>query len=358
MIEILQALRLRTHPFRPLEDAAGQPFNDPDLLLKPLDPLQDARLKYFYFDHYLWQGSIRNISPNTAFVTFPTKAEMVNQGPLMVLISGSDNTGRESLRNLILHRIGTDFGPPVPIQATLAGLNHAQNIRSIAEIFLFTYNQYEPAPALAVLQPPFDGQTGQANVGAANNYSTLFQIWRNSVALSSKRPLVLLLDGTESHDLWRAVYDSTSHLFRFIIVMTKNEAHANACYTGLGGKNRVLIKAKPLGPQHAEEYLAARLASERVDPPGSQQPLMPFSQNALEVLYEPGATFKKDDKVEWPIGWLNETFSAVMDDHLATLNTRLKELRQLGHDVSDINPNELMIDAALVRAVRKRLYQS
>jgi hypothetical protein len=82
---------------------------------------------------------------------------------------------------------------------------------------------------------------------------------------------------------------------------------------------------------------------------------MPFSQTALDVLYEEGSTFKPGDQIEWSIGWLNETFSAVMDDHLATLDNRLQTLRQQGKDISDLPPAELLIGAEIVRAARRRL---
>jgi hypothetical protein len=353
MSEILGALKLRTHPFRPKADAAGQPFDDPDLLLKPLDPRLDPRLAEFYFDHYDWQGSIRQIRSGT-FTNFPTQKEMVNRGPMMILITGADNTGRESLRNLILHEIGSQFGNPLLVKATLDTFNAAENIKLIATLFLSAYRREEALPPHALLRESFDEQAGEKDPGARNNYSTLFQLWRDDVLPACKRPLVLLAEGGDSHDLWRQIYESTSHLFRFVIVTTKNEPHANACYLGLSGKNRVLVKAKLLGQQWAREYLAARLADER---PAAAAPddLTPFSQEALNALYEPGIKFKPGDAIEWSIGWLNETFSAIVDSHVSAL---LDLVEKQGKVLEDLEPDELLIKADAVRAARNRLNQT
>jgi hypothetical protein len=358
MDTILNALRLRTHPFRPDVDATGAPFNDPDILLKPLDPLVDPRLMNFYFDHYNWLGTIRDISPTDGFVTFPNKAQLGNLGPMIVLITGSDNTGRESLRNLILHKIASEFGAPLTIPAVLTSLNISDNIRSVATIFLYNYNLHEPKPAMDQLQRPFDLQTGEADVGKRDNYSTLFQIWRTFIQPVCTRPMVLLVEGVGNHDLWRAIYNSTSHVFRFIIVMTKEEAHAMACYKGLEGKNRVLIKAKPLGQETTRAYLAKRLGDERLGAVAGAPDLTPFTPNAVNALFEEGSTYKEGDLIEWSIGWLNETFSAVLDDHIAALNQRLQALQQQGGDLADLTQGELLIGPETIRATRKRLNQS
>jgi hypothetical protein len=358
MNQILEALKLRTHPFRPLVDSTGEPFLDADVLLKPLDPQRDPRLINFYFDHYDWQGSIGHISKNSAFNNFPSRTDIQNHGPLITLITGSDNTGRESLRNLILYKIATQFGPPLTVRAALKSLNIADNIRTVATLFMYAYRRQEAQPTFQDLKAIFDEQAGEANVGVKDNYSTLFQIWREDVLPYCQRPLVLLVEDGDNHDLWRAIYDSTSELFQFIIVVTKNEPHANACYLGLSGKNRVLIKAQQLGQTRAHAYLEARLADERIGAGTAMGDVTPFSQEAFAVLYEHGTRFKPGDTIRWSIGWLNETFSAVLDDHLAKLSYRVEQLQLEGKDMTTLKQDELLIDAETVRATRQRLNQS
>lgn len=358
MADILSALNLRTHPFRPEKDALGNPFGDPEILLKPLDPASDPRLIDFYFDHYNWKGGIRDISRTNVFVEFPKQTDLERDGPVMILITGSDTSGRKSLRNLILHKIALQFGAPMQVEYSLNGLNAADNIRSIATFFLFTYTQAQQQPTFALLKGPFDLQTGEGDIGSRENYSTLFQLWGRFIQPTYKLPIVLLLDRGDDHDLWRMIYESTSHLFRFIIVLTKDERHALACYNGLSTRNKVLINANLLGPGSARQYLATRLAAERVGAIDVDEDLMPFSETSLNALYEKGNRFKPGDVIEWSIGWLNETFSAVLDDHLTTLQNRLQILEQQGMDLSDVNQDELLIDPETVRAVRNRLYRS
>jgi hypothetical protein len=272
---------------------------------------------------------------------------------MIILISGSDNTGRESVRNLILHKIALLYGAkPLQVNATLSSLNIADNIRSVAYLFMHAYRRSaEETPAFADLKATYDDQTGEANIGARDNYSTLFQVWREDVK-PCKRPIVLLAEGGNNHDLWRAIYDSTAHLFRFIIVLTKDEHQANVCYNALHGKGRVFVKAKPLELMKAQNYLEMRLAEERdaaANPPNN---LMPFTKQALDALYEPGKMYKPGEPLAWSIGWLNETFSTVLDDHIKNLRLLLKEQ---GREVTDLKPHELLIGADTMRAVRERL---
>jgi hypothetical protein len=237
-------------------------------------------------------------------------------------------------------------------------LNAAANLKTVATLFLYTYNREEQAPTMAELKGPFDLQTAEANAGMVESYSTLFQVWGQFVLAVNNRPLVLLVEGADNHDLWRTIYDSTSYVFKFIIVLTKNEPHANAAFNGMAGKHRVLIKTQRLGPQPARTYLAARLSAERIGPVAPPDDLKPFSQKAIEALYEEGSLFKPGDQIDWPIGWLNETFRTVMDTHLAVLDSRAKALEQQGSDISALSQDELLINADMVRAARKRINES
>ena len=106
MPSILETIwKLRTDPFYPEIDSNGNPI-PPEAVNKSLNPLVDDRVVPFYFDVYDWTASdlVRDLSKQHALCTFPTSRTLPGSG-LLMLISGSRETGLDSLANLLLHKI-------------------------------------------------------------------------------------------------------------------------------------------------------------------------------------------------------------------------------------------------------------
>jgi hypothetical protein len=82
---------LKSHPFGEVYEA-------------PLDPRTDSAHIFYYVDVYDWTRSqfLCRISPENSFEVFP---HLDARAAMLVLIAGPNQTGRESLRNLILHKI-------------------------------------------------------------------------------------------------------------------------------------------------------------------------------------------------------------------------------------------------------------
>src|SRR5579864_3612743 len=111
--EILERLYyLKSHPFG-------------DVYETPLDPRVDAAHLSYYFDLYDWDRSplLQRISPTEGLAVFPEDRAFAGSGSMLILIAGSNQTGRESLRNLILHKITqetpTQDQPPIVTELEL-----------------------------------------------------------------------------------------------------------------------------------------------------------------------------------------------------------------------------------------------
>src|ERR1051325_2077444 len=105
--EILEEVwKVRTGPFYPDVDASGTAIKK-EAIERRLNPLIDDRVLPFYFDVYDWTSSnwIRDLSATLGLRVFPTPRTLPRAGALMVLISGSMETGLDSLANLVLHKI-------------------------------------------------------------------------------------------------------------------------------------------------------------------------------------------------------------------------------------------------------------
>ena len=279
MSEILKQWQLRTHPFSPRMDAKGEVYKDDtgaevdrSFWQQPLDPQIDSRFINFYFDFYDWQRSdlIQHISRQTAFQKFTAVNALRDPKSLLIIIQGSDGTGRESLRNLILHKINEESGgsAPVCVEVELDSFNHGENIKQIARTFYDAYgNSSYQKPTGAELKVIYEEEKDAPNPGAETFYANLFRRLNTKVRSVSKTPrMVLLLKGVltsggDSYDTWRVIYNSTSPLFQYIIVMTTREDQANTVHNLFrrDNKNVTLIKARELELNEARDYLQARL---------------------------------------------------------------------------------------------------
>lgn len=356
MDEILKSLwDLRTHPFFPKVDVGGDAFNQ-DILLNPLDPQADGRALSYYYDLYDWTYSqhIRGLSTKVAFEHFPSANDLADPKSLLVMITGRDNTGRESLRNLILHKIKEQTGhPPLIVKVELQGHTSADNAKIIANLFYVTYELEESKNPIPQLQQQYDRLTRDRGAGEAN-YSALFQTMKALVSRYCPRPLILLPTGVDRYDTWAAIYRLAGLLFDFIIVLTTNESNAKTANDILKSQNRnvALIGAKPLMANEARKYLQTRLEQERLGQMANPTPLVPFTEEALKELYERGTAVQKEktaEPVALEIKRLNKILREAVNLHLDCLQ-RKKNLEALA-------PHERLIGADEIRKACDKVNQ-
>jgi len=333
-------------------------------LLQPLDPTKDERLVNFYYDFYNWTNSnlIQNIDSNSAFKMFPAQVDMTNLKSLMILIAGYNNSGRESLRNLIIHKIRCQAGnAPLLVEVDIPDRNHADNIKMIARSFNRAYKTAAlAAPSYEDLKTLYDEETAGRATGVDSFYSSLFQAIQTAIRGHCAVPVVLIVTGVNDYEVWRAIHNSTRYLFQFTIVLSSDVLNARTCNNLMktDGRNVVLIESPKLGLASATNYLKNRLKSERIDKnnPVTNNQLGPFTTKALEALFAPSESAKETEQIEWEIGWLNRRLQAALDDHL----TALQKIVDLNGEkvLATLNPQELLIDDHKIKATIERVNQN
>jgi hypothetical protein len=365
MREILKRWQLRAHPFNPATDADGEPYLDDEggavsrtFWQLPLNTARDRRFIDFYFDLYDWQKStlIQNISKQTLFEKFPALSTLREPKSVLVVIQGSDGTGCESLRNLILHKIQEESRAlPVVVEVNLDSFNHADNLKEIAQTFYDGYgNSIYRTPTRDELKEIYDEGKDSPNPGAETFYAGMFRRLNTKVRTVQKNARIVLLlkgalkTGGDSYDTWRVIYNSTSSLFQYIIVITTDEIEANSVHTVFrrDNKNVTLIKARELGLNDAKRYLLARLDQERTA--SVNDPLAPFTEEALTVLFSPGsaAANQAGEARPFNIDMLNRTFLYSVDYHLSKLELK---------DPAKLKSDELLIGPDTILEVRRRI---
>lgn len=344
---------LRTHPFSPTSDGAGVPIGY-DMFASPLNPRVDPRSLSYYFDVYDWQrfevvAGLKPLLEAAHRDLGGTDFLKITANPLLLIISGFDNTGRESLLNLLMHLLGKQNAEIVPFEVELADVAHEGNVLTVAQYFLFSYGLAPPAPPQSELAQLFETMTKTPIVGTDTVYHNLFQIWKARISPRSKAIFTLVLRGKVNRDSWRVIYNSTSSLFPITFVLTHQEDYAVACFNALRreGRNAVLIKSRFLDKANAYSYLQSRLDCERE----AQSPLVgltPFTQEAMEALYEKGSRAAPGTAVSFPVGLVTKTFRRALDDKLAQLASIPAASLHNGDE-------QLLIRGAEIRAARNVL---
>lgn len=352
----LEIWQLRTNPFRPDRPGGPKGVFDRRVLERTLAPQKDDRLIEFYFDLYDWSNStqLQKISRMIDLEVFPATADVENQAA-MVIISGDSDCGRRSLKNLILHKIRTQFGePPIETDASLSTLNPAENAKEVATLFYYDYlGAGLQTPPPGSVKSVLDEQT-KDDAGKANFYATLFQILRRLIRGQCQRPIVLLSSGNDRYDVWQALYHSVKYLFHFIVVIVANRDNAETCANLLLANGGIAyhVHAPRMDEQAARNYLVSRLTCERTVPVPAEFSLVPFHEQAFKWLFKPGPTAANNQKITWPIGWLVRTFSAALDEHIKAVETKIN------HNVinsQDLYLNKFPITEEAIKAAREKI---
>jgi len=350
--DVLSAIyQLRTHPFSPSVGVDGQPLQDPFAL--PLNPSAEPRHTAYYYDLYDWSGSsqVGPLDPAQIVRRFPAPADLVNFGSLLTIIAGPEHSGRESLRNLLLHKIGQQTGLPLVINLVLEGGDRGQIVKQVAELFMLEYPNHFGMPTFDRLQQVFQTMTKTKVSGQSSCYANLFQFWRTQIQAFCNRPLVLSIGGKPDYNTWRVLYNSTRSLFSCLFVVTGDIASAKTCRETMQGDhvNVAVIVAPPLSEGEAMEYVRFRVSKER--PTAIPSSIEPFTPAAISALYQRGPT--ATENLRWQIAFLNRTMRRALDDHLAALVGILKARGSL--DRALLSPQEIEINATVVRRAREAL---
>jgi hypothetical protein len=344
MSTVLNIWKLRTHPFRRPLDQQGNPLPE-TALFSSLNPLDDGRLLKLYFNLYNWDKSkiVHGISGNNVFDQFPDETILNSTKGVLILISGEDAAGRESLQNLILHKISIENQnkKPVIVRATLDGFSQDSNVKSIARSFIRQYlREGFTNPDKAELTELYKAETKEKSSGTSSLYANLFFEFYESIKDDCDRPLVLLVSGGDHYDTWETVYNSTRLLFKYIVVVTNQEKYAESCVNHLSIERAAVIKAQRLDINLTRLYLNARLSAERTASLDPRYPLAPFGDEALNALFAPGSQPDPRRSVRLTIGRLNKILSRAIDLHL----DELPKIAQQNNKTADqLNLDETLI---------------
>lgn len=336
----LSIWKLRTHPFRRPLDHQGNPLPETSLF-SSLNPLEDGRLLRLYFNLYNWDNSriVNGINGDQVFDQFPDQTSLNETQGVLILIAGEDAAGRESLQNLILHKIFLEHQnkKPVVVRATLDGFSQDLNVKSIARTFIRQYaREGFNDPDKAELTELYKAETREKSSGTKSLYANLFFEFYESIKDYCDRPLVLLLSGGDHYDTWETVYNSTRLLFKYIIVVTNQEKYAESCVNHLSLNRAGVIKAQRLDMTKTRLYLNSRLSAERTANLDPNYSLAPFGEEALSALFAPGSRPDPDRSVRLTIGRLNKILSRAIDLHLDEL-VKIAQQKNTRPDQLDLN---------------------
>ena len=352
---ILKKLNLRTSPFSPEVGTDDKPIL-PRLFLRNLDPRKDRRLLKYYFDFYdLKNGKILGgLTPEEGIKNFPLCDEVDHAAPILFLISGTSQTGRSSLINLILFKIEDIFQVvPITVDAVLSSFNKAQNTKELARLFITTYTSEQPKPDSKLLWEIYERETKEDSSGSQTPYSTLFKSLNIFIRKECDRPIVFLIKGCDHYDLWSCTYDSTMGLANYLIVETSKKADAETCHNILTGEQKRVahIFAPKLKNEQVCKFILDRLSLGRLIP--SEKSLVPFTNEAIDILFERNPDTICTEPLEWPIGWVQASLSRVFQEHMDTLCRLVEEKGQAVLD--SLPPEKLYVDKNKMWEVRQRM---
>ena len=93
---------------------------------------------HYYFDVYDWRESllIRGVSREDALMTFPQPGDLAGDPTLLVMISGNSQTGRDSLANLVVHKIKRATNEKPVVVSVRLGFDAKSNALNTATLFV------------------------------------------------------------------------------------------------------------------------------------------------------------------------------------------------------------------------------
>jgi hypothetical protein len=317
----IQRLGLKMDPFLPDEI-------DPKKFEKALDPHDDPRLLNYYFDVYHWSdsGLVGELDPPVGLRNFPSPDEM-NQ-PLLLIVSGTEDTGRRSLVNLLRHEIKALSPNAYEVESFLGSRDAVAHVENIALSFISSWEQTKKPHTREELSAQYSLFTAKTSVGNGAHYPNLFARFRQATDTCGIDPVVVIVRKGDHYDVWASIYQSLAPLAKYVIVETTKPDHARTCYEQISkeGGSVALMDARRLDLSSARRYVAARLKAERAQ--ASDDELWPFSDKSLAVLFKPGVQ-PQDGGVRWPIGSLRGMLRATFESHVSWMTSQAKPPQEL-----------------------------
>ncbi len=318
--------KLRTDPFYPATAEDGSEI-ERAALETCLNPARDRKVLPLYFDSYNWDHSllVRDLSADNAFDTFPTRATLVNDSRLMIIISGSRQTGRDSLANLLLHKIGEETGKRLLLcELPLEGRDKSRNTAAVATAIMdaveFDHKPFENWEVLRKrMRDKYEEVRSDQKDYKDPSYTNIFSAFEKLLTPHGRELVIKITKGGD-HDSWARIHEFVGSCCYYIIVLTEEDAYAKTCYDAMlqNNMNVCWIRAVPLKEEAARKYVASRLKHARITGANaaSAQDLFPFTADAIRALYEPGPTLTRNTAVEHPVGWLRRTLNEAVKEHV------------------------------------------
>jgi len=360
--DVLEKLwKLRTDPFYPEVGRDGAPLRK-EAFESSLNPLIDERVGPLYFDVYDWSSSalLCGLTAEGDIQVFPDSRTLRGNSALMVIVSGAMETGLDSLVNLILHKIHQKSKqPPIVVDVSLDGRDKARNVLSVARRIVAKFRLEAAAipggaEAASQMATEYERIRKEEEGRPDAAYSDLFQTFRDLLQPIARPIVVKIVEGGDN-DSWVRIYEAAKSCCSSIIVMTADSLYAKTCYNAMIGRNVAWIKAVALNEKRCAEFLAKRLAAERlVDrlAPLDEQ-LWPFTLAAIKELYRPGSAGAGDGELRHPVGWLRRTLYKAFRDHALAIGARYPRLSPA--ELAPVDPATITIGASEMSQVRAKM---
>jgi hypothetical protein len=302
------ALNLARDPFAPELQLPGGAVRFPYAGSGPLDPR--AGHLGLYLDLYDWPdaGKVGGMAPNGRL----SALERANpQQAMVLLVSGFGGCGRSSAINLLLYEIenylkNLNQHPIIVSYRTQIISTCAQHAADIAGLLARQVSRSsDDGKALAdILKETLKEWTGNVvpNSKIGPNPDNLFQMLRDDIP--SERRVVVILDAVNhevSSDIWQSICRALSQLADFIIVSLSERKYADLFRSifGVGEFQVGRVDAPKTTEAKMAKLLAVRLGHERIIANTDPASLVPFTPEALNVLYRPSGN--RTETVEWSI---------------------------------------------------------
>jgi hypothetical protein len=356
---------LRTHPFSPSCDPLGR-----DLTFdasRSLDPSDHDRLLHLYFDIYNWDQSknICQLSPTTGLSKFPNLENLVRDNDTqVVIISGRDTSGVQSMVNLIKYKAKQSNGEPPLMFSAPINIHHETSLgqmyagwsQTIVQFFLDTYRftggnkeNYDS------LKEIFDEEKESLEKNSSlylNLPQRIINIFRYR---HKKRPIVFMIDFNQdlSYEHWSKISEIVNKFVNLLIITSRDPINASSFYSSMHKKIEVVhIETSMLNLNKTRKYITKRLELYRVNKKPSG--IVPFSEAALQRLFDETETTGNTQPTH-TIGWLNKRMRMAIDKQIQILTKYSQE-----NDVTEISrypENMITIQQELMEQLNSEINQ-
>jgi hypothetical protein len=319
---------LRTHPFAPEIGPDGNPV-DPSVLSRTLDPYNNSmELRYFY-DFYEWHNRevMADIDQERGLSQFRSQQ---GDDPLLIILSGYNNTGRRSLARLARKQIrDSHAGKPMFIEVDLSGNDTNVHARELAKAFIdyYAWASGETEPKEESLRTILRDASADEEVKPGTGYQSIFRSLRMRVRqYCPLRPIVFEIRDIDRQDTWQLLYKILSPLANYLVIITTDETEARVARNNLQRKpvKFASVTAPRLDYNKAEQFVRFRFEAERQPGHTHFSSLAPFDPSAIAALFASSLT-KPGGKVEWQIQWIIENLRLMLDRHLQDLKEYMEE---------------------------------